>query len=62
MDKDRIDAIAARGEQIKTISTEFLWVCRGIKPPLGCRISRSLANSVRLLEAQLSRLKDPGTN
>jgi hypothetical protein len=34
MDKDRIDAIAARGEQIKTNSTEFLWVCRSIKPPL----------------------------
>jgi len=34
MDKDRLAAIAARGEQIKTNSAEYLWVCRGIKPPL----------------------------
>jgi len=34
MDKDHIVAIAARGEAIKTNSTEFLWVCRGIKPPV----------------------------
>jgi hypothetical protein len=36
MDKDRIAAIAAiaeRGEQIKTNSAEFLWVCCGIRPP-----------------------------
>jgi hypothetical protein len=32
-DKDRFAAIAARGEQIKTNSAEFLWICRGIKPP-----------------------------
>jgi hypothetical protein len=29
-----IAAIAARGEQIKTHSAEYLWICRGIKPPL----------------------------
>ena len=37
MDKQRaaaIAAIATRGEQIKTNSAEYLWVCRGIKPPL----------------------------
>jgi hypothetical protein len=37
MDKNRaaaIEAIAARGEQIKTNSAEFLWVCCGVKPPL----------------------------
>jgi hypothetical protein len=37
MDKDRaaaIAAIAARGEQIKTNSAEYLWICRGIKPAL----------------------------
>jgi hypothetical protein len=34
MDKDRIAAIAARGEQIKTSSVEYLWICRGIRPPL----------------------------
>ena len=35
MDEERAAAaIAARGEQIKTNSAEFLWVCRGIKPPL----------------------------
>ena len=27
-------AIAARGEQIKTSSAEYLWICRGIKPPM----------------------------
>jgi hypothetical protein len=27
-------AIAARGEQIKTGSAEYLWICRGVKPPL----------------------------
>jgi hypothetical protein len=27
-------AIAARGEQIKTGSAEFLWVCCGVRPPL----------------------------
>jgi hypothetical protein len=27
-------AIAARGEQIKTGSAEYLWICRGIKPAL----------------------------
>jgi hypothetical protein len=37
MDKDRaaaIAAIAARGEEIKTNSAEYLWVCRGIRPAL----------------------------
>jgi hypothetical protein len=37
MDKDRIAAIAAiaaRGEQIKTNSAEYLWICRGIRPAL----------------------------
>jgi hypothetical protein len=37
MDKDRavaIAAIATRGEQIKTNSGEYLWICCGIKPPL----------------------------
>jgi len=34
MNKDRLDAIAVRGEQIKTNSAEYLWICRGIKPPL----------------------------
>jgi hypothetical protein len=30
MDKARIAAaIAARGEQIKTSSAEYLWICRG---------------------------------
>jgi hypothetical protein len=34
MDKDRIAAaVAARGEQIKTASAEYLWICCGIKPP-----------------------------
>jgi hypothetical protein len=27
-------AIAARGEQIKLNSAEYLWICRGIRPPL----------------------------
>jgi hypothetical protein len=27
-------AIAARAEQIKQNSAEFLWLCRGIKPPM----------------------------
>jgi hypothetical protein len=27
-------AIAARGEQIKTNSAEFLWICRGVRPAL----------------------------
>jgi hypothetical protein len=26
--------IAARGEQIKLNSAEYLWVCKGIKPPM----------------------------
>jgi hypothetical protein len=30
--KDRIVGIGARGEQIKTNSAEYLWICRGIKP------------------------------
>jgi hypothetical protein len=30
----RIIAIAARAEQIRTNSSEYLWVCRGIRPPL----------------------------
>jgi hypothetical protein len=37
MDKDRaaaIAAIATRGEQIKTNSAEYLWICRGVKPAL----------------------------
>jgi hypothetical protein len=33
-DKDRFAAIAARGEQIKQNSAEYLWICRGIKPSL----------------------------
>ncbi len=33
MDKDRAAAIAARGEKIKTNGAEYLWICRGIKPP-----------------------------
>jgi len=32
--KEQIAALGTRGEQIKTNSAEFLWVCRGIKPPL----------------------------
>jgi len=32
--KDRIAAIAARGKQIKANTAEYLWICRGIKPPL----------------------------
>ena len=28
MDKDRFAAIASRGEQIKTKSAAYLWVCR----------------------------------
>jgi hypothetical protein len=27
-------AIAARGEEIKLNSAEFLWICKGIRPPL----------------------------
>jgi hypothetical protein len=27
-------AIAARGEEIKLNSAEFLWLCKGIRPPL----------------------------
>jgi hypothetical protein len=34
MDKERIHAIAARTEEIQTNSAEYLWICRGIKPPL----------------------------
>jgi hypothetical protein len=37
MDKQRaaaIEAVAARDEQIKTHSVEYLWVCHGVKPPL----------------------------
>jgi len=44
MDKERaatIAAVAARGEQIKTNSAEYLWVCRGVKLPR-CRTSWSL--------------------
>jgi hypothetical protein len=33
MDKDCTAAIAVRGEQIKTSGAEYLWFCRGIKPP-----------------------------
>jgi hypothetical protein len=33
-DKDRFAAIAARGEQIKTNSAEFLWICKGVRPSL----------------------------
>jgi hypothetical protein len=36
MDKERaaaIAAIAARGDGIRSNSAEYLWVCRGIKPP-----------------------------
>jgi hypothetical protein len=36
MKEDRIAAIvaiAARGEQIKRNSAEYLWICCGIKPP-----------------------------
>ena len=36
MDKDRIaalTAVAACGEQIKQNSAEYLWICRGIRPP-----------------------------
>jgi hypothetical protein len=31
--KEQIAALATRGEQIKTNSAEFLWICCGIKPP-----------------------------
>jgi hypothetical protein len=34
VDKDRITAMAVHGEQIKTKSAEYLWVYRGIRPPL----------------------------
>jgi len=34
MDKDRAAAIAARAEQIRKASAEYLWICCGIKPPL----------------------------
>jgi hypothetical protein len=34
MHRDRIHAIAARTEEIQTNSAEYLWICRGIKPPL----------------------------
>lgn len=37
MDNDRIAAIATvatRGEQIKSNSAEYLWICCRIKPPL----------------------------
>jgi hypothetical protein len=27
-------AIAKRGEEIKTHSAEFLWICQGVRPPL----------------------------
>ncbi len=30
----RITTIAARSEQIRSNSAEFLWVCRGVKPAL----------------------------
>jgi hypothetical protein len=33
-DRQVAAAIAARGEQIKTNSAEYLWICRGIKPAL----------------------------
>jgi hypothetical protein len=29
-----IAEIGARGEEIKTNSAEFLWLCKGIRPPL----------------------------
>jgi hypothetical protein len=29
-----IAAIGARAEEIKQNSAEYLWICRGIKPPL----------------------------
>jgi hypothetical protein len=29
-----IAAIGARAEQIKMSSAEFLWICKGIRPPL----------------------------
>lgn len=29
----RILAIGTRGEQIKTTSAEYLWICRGVRPP-----------------------------
>ena len=32
--KERIAGIAARREQIKTNSAEYLWICRRVKPPL----------------------------
>jgi hypothetical protein len=31
---DEYAAIGARGQEIQTNSAEFLWVCRGIRPPL----------------------------
>jgi hypothetical protein len=31
---DGYAAIAARGQEIQTNSAEYLWICRGIKPPL----------------------------
>jgi hypothetical protein len=30
----RIAVVAARAKQIRTNSSEFLWICRGIKPSL----------------------------
>ena len=33
-ERQRAAAIAARGEQIKTNSSEYLWICRGIRPAL----------------------------
>jgi hypothetical protein len=31
---DGYAAIGARGQEIQTNSAEYLWVCRGIKPPM----------------------------
>jgi hypothetical protein len=31
---DEYAAIGAGGQEIQTNSAEFLWVCRGIRPPL----------------------------
>jgi hypothetical protein len=33
-ERQRAAAIAARGEQIKTNSAEYLWICCGIRPAL----------------------------
>jgi hypothetical protein len=46
-DKDRFAAVAARGEQIKTSSAEYLWICKGIKPPM--LPDKPIARDLRLL-------------